>query len=297
MATDTCRAVVAAATFSRKQVNQDSFEVLDGLGARGAIVADGLGSHFGAEVAAAVATSTIAQSLRAMTEPKGADFAAALRDARQVLRARTDALTAGIHGAVDPRNSFGTTVICGLDLPDRLLVGYVGNGGAFHVRGNFNQFPSSQLLPWSALNHLNPHSKPEAGKNALYKFLAPGATDAQIAPSVVEISKDDDGFGDLLILCTDGVYSWDQTPIGRDDDRKVWISGEASVSLLFDALGSFFASGPHDADGLQAHLVAYLAALDRENLVSDDCTLAVIVSPQAIHYQQQSAAAAPSGGR
>jgi hypothetical protein len=197
------------------------------------------------------------------------------------VNAQADSLPAD----VDWDAAFGTTALCAVDTPGEIRLGYVGNGAIFHVRANFNTFPSSQLLPWTAVNYLNPHSAPQQGKNVLYQIVAPRAT-GHVLPTVVTVGKDSERLGDIVMVCTDGIYSYDQTPMGRDGDGNIWISGEATMALFFEALSRFFAGGSHTDDDLRLALEDYLKEVETKGLATDDCTVGVIVTERALTYQR-----------
>jgi hypothetical protein len=179
--------------------------------------------------------------------------------------------------------SLGTTLICLIETKDRYRIAYVGNGAVFHIRGDFNHFSERVFLPWNAINLLNPHTREEGGKNAMYKLLSPSAKPQQIRPQIIEISKDEMGPGEILMVCTDGIYSADEVAVGKDSEGNIWISGEESMALFYQHLDAFFKANSKD---LQATLQSYLLTLEDRQLISDDCTLGVIISPQALKYQQ-----------
>jgi two-component sensor histidine kinase len=79
----------------------------------------------------------------------------------------------GLPADLDWRNAFGTTVLCAVETIDHIVVGYLGNGAIIHIRGNFTTFPPSQLLPWTAINYLNPHTISQGGKNTMRAWSLP----------------------------------------------------------------------------------------------------------------------------
>lgn len=58
------------------------------------------------------------------------------------------------------------------------------------------------------------------------------------------------------------------------------------MSLFFETMKSFFAGRDYAEEVLQASLEKYLARLRLNNLVTDDCTLGVLITERAICYQQ-----------
>lgn len=277
---------VAGATLSIKPTNQDAFGVAKNQGAplSGIVVADGVGSHYAAEIGATVVARTISRGLEQLPSHDRLCLRRLYHDAWLDVQHYIDKHADSLPQDVDWQNAFGTTAVCAVETAEELTLGYVGNGGIFHLRGNFNTFPASQLLPWSAVNYLNPHSIPRNGKNVMYKLLAPRSGPDEIAPSILRLSKDDAFFGDIVVCCTDGIYSYDQVSIGRDDDKNIWISGEPAITRLFDALTEFF-DGDVSEPALAACLERYLAELQTANLITDDCTVAVLITEKALAFQ------------
>lgn len=280
--------LMAAATTSNKKVNQDAYALARNgkVPLAGLIVADGLGSHYGAEVASSTVATTLRGALEQIECSCEIDLPRLFDEAQQGLNRQVREHADELPDDLDWRNAFGTTVISLVETKDQLVMGYLGNGGIFHIRGNFNTFPSSQLLPWTAVNYLNPHSVPQGGKNVLYKLLSVRSSASEIAPTVLALGKDLEGFGDILLLCTDGIYSYDQTPMGRDSNEQIWISGEATLALFFESLKSFFAGHEYTEPALHAALDDYLGQLSVKNLVADDCTVGVLITERALRYQE-----------
>jgi hypothetical protein len=280
--------LAAAATLSHKPVNQDACAVAFNADVplAGVVIADGLGSHYGADVAARVVVRSIAEDLESLPAGGSLDprrlFAGAHARLQREVDDRLELLPADLVWST----AFGTTAICAVETDDELIVAYTGNGGVFHIRGNFNTFPASQLLPWTAVNYLNPHSVPRDGKNVMYKIVSPRSRAEEISPSIIRISKDDDTFGDIILCCSDGIYSYDQTSIGRDREQNLWISGGASIARFYAALAAQFEDEPSDGT-LETALTTYLKELDTAGLVDDDCTVGVLVTRKALAFQSQ----------
>jgi PPM family protein phosphatase len=293
--TETRGALCAAASRTCKRINQDAARRFanPALDLYGMAIADGLGSHFGAEEGSALVVAEISRAIEGAASFVAADLPILFDDVNQILTA-TVLGKADLPPDLDIGAAFGTTAICAVDSRDAWTIGYVGNGAVLHVRGDFNAAPAAQLLPWSAVNLLNPHAVSERGRSALYKFFAPCAPAAQVTPTVLTVSKDDSVFGDMVVLCTDGIASLDQTTVGTDDDGQIWIKGDTSIALLYQHLSAFFAASVLTNAALEATLAGYLEALESRGLVSDDCTLGVLISPTAIRYQQRRSQPAPA---
>lgn len=266
--------LVAAATRSPKDVNQDAAAVVRAAGLVGVVVADGIGTHHGAAEASRFVVETLGAGLTATTQLP--DLYA---ETHRRLRAHVDALPTP---PPDPERAYGTTALCACEREGWIDLAYVGNGAILHLRGNFDAIPDSQLLPWNALNYLNPHAVSRRGRNPLYRFLAPYAPEAAAVPTLLRLAKDTVGVGDIVVVCTDGVHSFDQTPIGLDGEDNVWIRGEPALRRLYAALSRFLVEGELTGSGLERALEAYLQELCDAGLLSDDATVAVLITDVAL---------------
>jgi serine/threonine protein phosphatase PrpC len=287
MTTDDPRFGLAAVkTLGSKQPNQDACAVAANpdhpLSA--VVVADGVGSHYGADLASATVAESLGTYLRSLDREMPIDLREAFTFAHARLVHEVERRHDPSSPQIDWTRAFGTTAICAVETKRSIVLAYAGNGAIFHIRGNFNTFGPAQLLPWSALNYLNPHSISLNGKNAMYKLLSPRATSEEIEPAIIEIAKDDAHFGDIILCCTDGIYSFDQVSIGRDGNHNLWISGEASMERFYATLKRFFENEP-SIDGLETALETYLAELGEANLVTDDCTVGVVITRKALEFQ------------
>jgi hypothetical protein len=251
----------------------------------GVVVADGIGSHYRAEVASQFAACALRGALE-RTQAVEINFPELFSRVKDNLNLEIEGMAASLPVDLDWDNAFGTTVLCAVDQREELTLAYVGNGAIFHIRGNFNGFPTAQSMPWNALNYLNPHSLPKNGKNLIYKLLSPRCTATESRPTVLSIHKDNDLFGDIILVCSDGIYSFDQTPIGKDDAGALWISGEETMRLFFDSLNAFFTQEDYGEAALAANMNQYLEQVRAENLMNDDCTVGVLITAAALRYQQ-----------
>jgi len=283
------QALLGGATVTMKAVNQDAYQLVrnEGIPLTALIVADGLGSHYGAEFAAEFAVKNLGGRVAGASDANEIDlerwFCSAQKELAEWVADQSEELPVGL----DLNNAFGTTLIAVVETETELIIAYLGNGAVLHVRGNVQEFlPPRHLLPWTAMNYLNPHSLPIGGKNVMYKLLTPRPSESEMVPTILRLRKDAEEFGDIVIVCTDGVYSYDQTPIGTDSNGAVWISGEATIPPLFDTLRSFFRGQDYTTTGLQTSLGGYLSYLDANNLVTDDCTVAVLITGKALQYQR-----------
>lgn len=176
---------------------------------------------------------------------------------------------------------FGTTLLCCLDLEHSYRIGYVGNGSIFHFRGNFNSFPESFPFSWNIINYLNPHSVWQDGKEALFRLMS--TEEYGVTPTVLEIQKDAE-YGDLIVLCTDGIHSNDQLRYGTNN-AGTWIKQNPFLTGLASSLEHFLQEPQAwDSDTLQLCISDYLREIQPK--LEDDATLGVILSPNILEYQK-----------
>lgn len=279
-------AEIAATTLTNKKENQDRSSEISNpeLQLHGVVVADGIGSFSYAEDAADKVVSFVCSSIEQLKDINELNFETIFSKAKEKLIE-----FAREKGLETEGKTLGTTLIVAVHHPtpdrdyDIIKVAYVGNGAIWHLRGNFNHFNESQLLPWNAINYLNPHSIQEEGKEALYKLISVSGNYEEAVPSVLTF-RADKKFGDIVMICTDGVYSYDQIQIGKDNAGGIWISGEKSMPLFFSELNNFFKNKNSD---LKEHLDGYLKKLNEIEKLDDDATIAVFITDNAIAYQKR----------
>jgi len=290
------KGLAAAATFSRKKTNQDACAIMDDPKSplSAVIVADGVGSYFESQVASASVASSIKSYLEPCTMPYLLDLKLAFAFAQKLLRQEVEGRVHSLPANVNLQSAYGTTALCAVDVGDSFKIGYVGNGAVWHLRGDFDQLSVGRLLPSSTVNLLNPHCRWYDGRSMLTRIISPTTNDADSMPTVLHFSKDD-LLGDLLVLVSDGVYSYDDVQIGRDSKGKIFIEAKRSVEWLYGALSNFM-SGPLTKVALQSCLESYLQKLNEDGLVDDDVTVAVLVSSGAMAYRRHLTTASSAVG-
>jgi serine/threonine protein phosphatase PrpC len=272
--------------------NEDACAAVCLPGARlhGLVLADGLGSYARAGEAARRAVDGAAERLQC----EAGDFGPGTlpRLFAQVhcgLRAHARA-EAG--GGEPPPQTFGTTLLVGVDTGAELVAGYAGNGAVWHLRGNLEARTPSDA-PWNAVNLLNPHSLPVGGREVLYN-LVDAAAPAPPVPAVVSVRKDP-RFGDVLLVCTDGISSADQAIHGTDPAGSLWISAEPALLACFQALRDLFDAWDGTSElPLRDALHACLHDLRSRGMLEDDATVGVIVTADALRHQRRRRAAPPA---
>ena len=275
--------LTACATRQSKQVNQDACV----SSANAVVVADGLGSFFKAEVASRFAAEALKSKLDAADDAQLSQskwFEQAFDEVQQELAASPLADLTVVPSTHKKEQAFGTTLLCAAAHGETLTIAYVGNGAILHLRGGFNEFPTTRILPWNALNYLNPHNVPQDGRSAMNRYIAPVSEGYQAVPTVLQLRQDLRGAGDILIVCSDGIHTADDIQVGRDSEGNIWQSGDQTLVILYQMLGDFLQQSEQSASDLQVVLERYLDRLADEKLISDDCTVGVLITPTALAY-------------
>lgn len=278
------QSIFGKGTLSLKEVNQDSVVAisLPELNSNLIAVADGLGSFYQSEFASAFVCQNLIEVLKRQNNIDNLFLENVFEEITLNLKEKVQEK---FEGRELSKNNFGTTLLCCIETANEFIIGYLGNGGIFHLRGNFNCFPERFYLPWNSINLLNPHSIEKSGKNALYKLIEPNYKAGQIVPSVIKIRKDQMHFGDIIMICSDGVYSYDEVQVGKDSNGKIWISGEETMERLYRHLKNFLSEADYTEELLNAMILKYLEELKTENLIHDDTSLALIITDKAQSFQ------------
>lgn len=274
--------IVSASVTPRanSQLNQDAAWSGKTKDYRIMAIADGLGSFEHADLAAKYACKGIEQYAQ-MVSASLFNMKDAFFYAQQYLVQEAKKYIQENHIPITHTDIFGTTLIVAIETEHEFVCGYCGNGGIFHIRGNFDHFQSSQYLPWNAVNYLNPHTVQNAqGKEALYKLLSFHGNITEYTPTIFRISKDNDLYGDMLFICTDGIFSNDQVQIGKDSKNNLWIQGEYTMTVLYEFLKPF----PHTEMLLQQKIQEYLTHLNTQKYLDDDATIGLCVSQTMLQY-------------
>lgn len=292
--------IAAVASDTRKQKNQDGYceAYIEKYQARIIAIADGVGSSINAEKGSSLVTSKAVELIKNAIEANGTvnfnsifdkiqiDFDGIFNQIQAELDAEVEREYTDEHQLAELKPaSYGTTLIIGIDLPDRFIAAYVGNGSIWHVSGLFNTFPSMVCLPWNAVNLLTPDTIMSGGKEALYKIFFYKGEKKHHKPTVLQLSKLDESPGDIFILTTDGVYSSDHAIAAKDDEGEIWIPSTNQFGLLNDMLKAYVEGNEEINDEtLRQMLVRYLAHIKEAKIMDDDTTLAVFISNEAKNH-------------
>ena len=154
--------LLASASTTNKSENQDAHGSVTG-NPSALFIADGIGSFSRAREAAAHVIERFKVFVQQCPEPSSNEnIRAMFKDAAESLAALAKEDVVDAKGDI---NRYGTTAIIVFDTEDEIVLAYVGNGAAWHIRPNFRSFKVHP--PWSAVNILNPHTVQESGKEAL----------------------------------------------------------------------------------------------------------------------------------
>ncbi|MDP0530679.1 protein phosphatase 2C domain-containing protein [Porphyromonas gingivalis] len=277
--------IAAVASDTRKVKNQDSYSevYIPSCNARIIAIADGVGSSYKSEVGSHFVTEKAVELIKKAieTDEYHIDFDKIFDDIQDALDVEIEKMCVDELSDLKP-SSFGTTLIVGIDFPDRFVTAYVGNGSIWHVSGYFNKFPSVVCLPWNAVNLLNPDTTMVGGKEALYKIFFYKGNKKNHKPTVLQISKLRESPGDIFILTTDGVYSSDHAIASKDDEGDIWVPSTIQYGLLCELL-KIYMEGNDDINDemLKRKLETYLAHIKEAQIMDDDTTLGVFISAEA----------------
>lgn len=283
------RKLIACATNTNKSsINQDYCVTLknSNIGISGVVVADGIGSHFKSEIAAKFCSIKLKEILEGLIDINELSFEKHFKDIKLALIEYAKNTDEFDFSSIDKSQSLGTTLICVIDCGETYQIAYAGNGSVWQIDGRFNKFGKNFYLPWNSINLLNPHSIEQEGKAALYRYLS--VSDTQHRPTVLILSKNQFSPGEILIATTDGVFSNDAVPIGKDANNTLWIKGEETLPILYNHLSNFLSASPRDAknEDLEFTLNQFLDELKEKSIMHDDTTIGAIISERTIDYHQ-----------
>ncbi|HRQ30338.1 MAG TPA: protein phosphatase 2C domain-containing protein [Saprospiraceae bacterium] len=286
------KSIGVAVTGSNKALNQDfcSHKYIESANVHIIAVADGVGSHKYAEVGSEFVVGKSVELLTdlVLRDPNSIDFGKLFEDIQngldEFIQENYSQKEELVEGAC-----FGTTLLIGIDLPEKFIAAYIGNGSIFHISGYFANFPQSIYLPWNSVNMLNPHTVEQDGKEALYKIFTWKGIKPDYTPTVFQIMKNKDLPGEIFVVATDGVNSSDQLLPGKDDDGAIWIPSSKTTEYLYHYLKNFLLNKEieHNQLMLEKSINEYLAELKDKKIMYDDTTLGVIITGNCLKYFEE----------
>jgi hypothetical protein len=133
-------------------------------------------------------------------------------------------------------------------------------------------------------NILNPHTIPENGKEALYRLISDNTNFSECIPSIIELEKDDE-YGDIIMICTDGIYSGDQIKVGKND-KGTWLKYEPLMLKFFEYMAHFFKNNQlYNKESIEQIIKQYLEEI--KPMLDDDATIGVLISSKTLNYQNE----------
>lgn len=267
--------ILASASTTTKSENQDAHGTLTGKPSA-LFIADGIGSFRHAREAAQKVIERFTAFVQGCEAPStNENIRAMFKDASESLvsLAKVDLLD-----ATEESNRYGTTAIALFDVEEEIVLAYVGNGAAWHIRPNFKSFKGQP--PWSAVNMLNPHTVQELGKEALERYLSDEPDSKKYEPSIIRIVKDHHQ-GDIVMVCTDGIHSADQQRMGRvPNDPVLWIRHNDRMSTFYEEIAALLGSDETmSQDRLRRAAERFLERV--RSSLDDDATIGVLITPEA----------------
>jgi len=277
---------------TNKAKNQDDCAqtYIESVDAHILAVADGVGSHKYAEIGSSFVVTKAIELLSDLVvrDAYNIDFDQVFEDIQNSLNDHIKKNYASKE-ELQEGSCFGTTLIIGIDLPDKFIAAYVGNGSIFNISGYFANFPQSIYLPWNSINMLNPHTVEQDGKEALYKIFTWKGNKQDHTPTVFEILKNRDLPGEIFILTTDGVYSADHSVPGKDGEGSIWIPSSKTMEFLYEYLKNYMLNRDikHDETSLENMLNNYLQHIKETKEMFDDTTLGVVITGKCLKYFEE----------
>ena len=230
------------------------------------IVADGIGGLANGGDAARIAVKTAKELL---SSDISIDISEVFSKVQLCLRRETKPLITN-----NKLDQFGTTLIIAIETDDRFIIGYLGNGSIYHIRGNFDKcWSESRPNPTCVANLLNPHSIQLDGKETLTGYLSPILL---YEPSFIELHKDKTN-GDILILTTDGLGSNDQIQLGKDGNGNWWCRTEMWLIELLKNIKTGL-----NKENMSILLRNFLSEMKLNKKLDDDTTIGLIITSRAI---------------
>ncbi len=195
------------------------------------VVADGMGGHLGGERASALAVQTVEQSLRASIPSHGeVDEEVILSALREALRDADHAVWSEGQNNADLRG-MGTTLTIAFTLGSDLYLAHVGDSRCYQLRaGRLEQLTQDHtvfgdLVRRGAL-------RPDAAAGHYFRHILTAAIGTGNASARAEVRKVSLRRGDVLMLCSDGLYEMVYEDEIETILRKERVPEEASSGLV-----------------------------------------------------------------
>ena len=169
-----------------------------------AVLADGMGGYNAGEVAATMATSFVTTELGRWIADGGAQ--ASVREMRRAMEICIDNANRSIFNAANANPQYagmGTTLVMGVFLTSRILIGHLGDSRCYRLRqGTLVQLTRDHSLLQEQIDE--GLLTPEQAQFASHKNLVTRALGVEDAV-LLEVSEYRAEAGDLFLMCSDGL--------------------------------------------------------------------------------------------
>ena len=239
-----------------REINQDSFMVRSDL--RIYIVADGMGGHADGEVASALAVEAIPRFFEQRGATARSDAQAHPVDPMEILVGSVRYAHARLRAQPEPplgARRVGTTIAVARADPASLYVAHVGDSRVYRMRG-----PRLDLLTrdHTRMNeYLSMGASPEAAARMRDAASLSRALWTQERINV-DVRREDAQFGDLVLLCTDGLTN----AVPEEQIARVLV-GRSDLDATADALMGI-ASARGATDDVTCVLVRWRASSEEQ---------------------------------
>lgn len=182
--------------------NEDTvtFDAAVGLG----VLADGMGGYNAGEVASGMATAFIKSELSRWLSQAGPSANA--KEVRRAMEICVENANRSIFNAANSNAHYtgmGTTLVIGVFLPDRLMLGHIGDSRCYRLRnGQLQQISKDHSLLQEQIDAglITPEqAATSSNKNLVTRAL--GVEDAVL----LEVNEHQVQTSDLFLLCSDGL--------------------------------------------------------------------------------------------
>lgn len=280
--------LLVTSTKTTKPKNQDYCDKYDGKYISAVAIADGLGSSIDAHEASKIVVENFLKNIEESdikgTELIKLDTKDITEFWQKIVTKLTDFYKEHEEQYKDKQNILQTTLITVVELDDRYLISYTGNGSILYIRGDFWSFWNKRW-PWCISDLMTGHSIiGENGREVLYGYLGPDRKDTSDI-KILNINKDK-RFGDILILTTDGISSSDQNKVGREDcTDKLWAEINPHIEKLINKyFMDYFKNVIDEENDREEMLKKMIVKFLEEETFEDDATIGIIMSRKAIEY-------------
>lgn len=191
------------------------------------IVADGMGGHFGGEIASEIAVNEVSSYINSNLSPDSDDQKVKGIIESAIISANNKILSYASENNV--LSGMGTTITMALFHNGSLYIGHVGDSRAYRIRdNNIEQLTRDHSLVWQMAEEgriTMEEAESHPLKNIITKALG---ADERIEPDIMEFDLKDN---DIIILCSDGLT----TMLDNDIIKSIASSfepEEAAVKLI-----------------------------------------------------------------